>query len=224
MELTGFSLLILVIFILENALIGAWLGRVDGGGGGIKMSEWVERTFIMLFFIIACIPFASDWAVLAYIGVAGIATGHGSYFPSRAVKAVAPEFFDFIVRPLFGSDPRAVAIFFEYRDDNWRSDLAMIPGEVKAAMNKYGMKKLYWRNAFGMLVTGTLVGLPAAILAAYFGEYLFMVLFLLTGASKSVAYLTGDFLFKNTESAEWINGGLRTALCMTVLITGLFIA
>jgi hypothetical protein len=192
------------VFVIV-ALLGGWFARMDGGGWP-KAPEIVQRLLVMSFFVAACVPFAGWWALLSLAGTLGIATGHGQYFPERALLAIKPEALDGLVCPFFGPD--------------WRTGFP--PGHVftpdeqahyKAAV--YG--PLYWRCMFGMFVTGTLTGLPAALLAAWFGQPLAALLFGLTGAAKALAYAAGWQFARSTVPAEWINGGLRTALALGAL-------
>lgn len=192
----------IVFIVAVSALVlfyGAKWGRMDGGGGW-STPEWVERTAVMLPFVAACVPWAGWWAVLAYAGVVGIATGHGQYFLDLKFKFISAEKIDPFVRIFFGRDPRT----------------QVAPGALASAIYRYGINKLYWRNVFGMYVLGTLVGLPSAILAASFGHWLFAGLFLLTGVSKAVAYMAGEKWGSGTKTAEWVNGTLRTATALAV--------
>lgn len=196
--------MLLTILIILTIIIGAILGRMDGGGI-IKTPEIVERSLIMLFFVLACIPFAGWWSIIAIIGMVGIATGHGQFFLALVVKFLGDtkERVDIIVRLFFGKDPRTHEFLrFEPKED------------IQDYMTKYGIRKLYWRSVFGMFCTGFLVGLPAAILAFVFHEPLIGLVFLQTGTVKALAYVLGYELFKNTESAEYLNGGMRNALCV----------
>jgi len=183
---------------LKVIALGAVYGRLDGGGIATT-SEWVERSLVMFFFVLACAPFAGIYALIAYLGVLGIATGHGQYFPDSVEKYTDPQGVDPLVRLFFGKDPRTK------HQANYR-----------LAMLDYGMTKLYWRNAFGMFVTGSLVGIPAFVLSTAFGQPAGF-LFLATGLVKSLAYMVGDKVWKNTESAEYINGGLRNLICLIVI-------
>lgn len=203
-----FAFLISIKFIL----LGAVYGRLDGGGIA-KVSEWVERSLVMFSFVLACASFSGLWSLLAYLGVVGIATGHGQYFLARTVKYVKPEKFDFIVRMAFGPDPRSNTAF---------SGFPPMYAPIEDAMKAYGLKKLYWRCVFGMFVTGTLVGIPAFVIAAAFGK-LYGVLFLLTGVVKAISYMIGWQFFKSTEPAEYINGGARNAVCLAVIFYALSI-
>lgn len=180
------------------------------------MNEWVERLLVMSFFVAACSLFAGWWSLVALIGMVGIATGHGQYFINRKVDATEPERVDFIVRLFLGDDPRTDKRYTEYRGDN------VLPKEqhkkLKAEMEDYGMGKLYKRCALGMCLTGFLVGLPAAILAGVFGEYNAMVLFLLTGPLKALAYIVAYEIWGSTVQAEYINGAFRGLICAGIMV------
>lgn len=197
----------LFLAAVKMIALGAVYGRLDGGGIA-KTSEWVERSLIMFFFVLACAPFAGYWSVLAYAGVIGIATGHGQYFLGLTEKPIKPEKVDIILRPLFGKDPRTTIQHL--------SGAAAFFTAAKL-VREYGLKKLYWRCVAGMFVTGTLVGIPAAGICFAFNQYIPGALFLLTGAAKSLAYILGQKLWKSTEPAEYINGGLRNTICVFVL-------
>lgn len=190
---------------IKVIFLGAVYGRLDGGGIA-KVSEWVERSLIMFFFVLACTPFAGLWSLLAYAGVIGIATGHGQYFLARTVKHISPERLDFIVRLFFGQDPRTK---YTQKDN------------IEAAIAAYGNNRLYWRCVFGMFVTGSFVGLPAVIISLCFGAFTPALWLSLTGVVKALAYMTGYALFKNTESAEYINGAGRNVLCLGAIFWAL---
>lgn len=203
---------------------GAVFGRADGSGL-LGTSEWTERTLIMLFFVLGCVPFAGWWGALAYAGVVGIATGHGQYFLSRAIKeqVSGKEKVDPFVSLFFGKDPRDNKNFIGMNEGH--------PDILKAVMS-YGFTKLYWRNVLGMFSTGFLVGLPASVVAVCFGEYTVAGLFLLTGLVKAVAYVLGDGVKRlfpkvhDTVIGEYANGAGRNILFLLVIFhlisTGVF--
>lgn len=199
----------LFLLSVKFIFLGAIYGRMDGGGI-VKTPELLERILCMSFFVLACAPFAGAWSLIALAGIAGIATGHGQYFLARLPKYTKPEFFDFAVRPFFGADPRNEYISGE------NSGI-----EYEKKIKEYGPKKLYWRNVFGMLITGTIVGLGAFVVCLAHGSFFYGLLFLMTGVIKAISYILGWELFKSTEQAEYINGGARTALCVAVLILSL---
>ncbi len=208
-------ILFVILLSLYTIAMGAICGRINGGGIP-GFDRWTSRILIMIFFVIACAPFASGWAWLALLGVVGIATGHGQYFLELKPKASSGERFDFIVRLFFGREPRTDNKFSEYRDDDWKYVPQEIKDEIYLRMQDYGLNKLYWRCVFGMFVTGTLVGLPAFVLSMAFAEPVGF-LFLLTGVVKSLSYMAGYRFWKSTEPAEYMNGGGRNLLCVLVI-------
>lgn len=197
----------LILFAIYWIVPGAIWGRVDGGGIA-KVSEWVERTFVMLPFLISTAVIAGPWCFTAYSGVAAIATGHGQYFLARMIKYVKPEFFDFLVRPFFGADPRSNPAF---------KNFPVGYGPIEEAVKQYGRTKLYWRCVFGMFVTGTLLGLPAFVLCMVYQKW-YGALFLLTGIVKALSYMIAYAIFKDTKQAEYINGALRNTICLGIML------
>jgi hypothetical protein len=200
--------------ILFYTLVALWLvfhgaiyGRLDGGGT-FKPPELVERILIMYAFVVACSIEAGAWSFLAAAGGVGIATGHGQYFLQLRRMFIRPEYFDFLLTPFFGKDPRTTQAVITLPENH---------PDIEKAVNDYGIKKLYWRCVAGMFVTGTIVGLPAfVILAFYVSPY--SLLFLLTGVLKSLSYMFAWRFFKSTVPAEYINGGGRNALCLLVIL------
>lgn len=210
----------ILFFFVQNIILGAIFGRLDGGGI-LNTPGWVERFLIMLYFVLACLPYAGWASPLAFIGVAGIVTGHGMYFLSLSAKAVKPEWFDFVVRPFFGEDPRAAPLFVRFIDNEFEMSVEQ-RDEIQDAMNNYGLKKLYRRCVFGMFVTGSIVGLPAALLCLCFGAWLPALLLSLTGVVKAAAYVIAHRLFQSTVQAEYGNGGARTALALAAFLLFFF--
>lgn len=184
---------------LVNVFNGAWLGRMWGGGKP-SLPRWLKGSLIMSYFVLGCYPFAHYYAIIAALGIFGVSTGHGQYFLARIIKHIEAEKVDPIVKLFFNKDPRVEQPILQPMVEN------------------YGMTKLYWRCVFGMFVTGQLVGLPAMILAISFHAYIPAILFSLTGVAKAFSYIISYKLWKNTECAEWINGGLRTALALAIII------
>lgn len=210
---------ILIFNWVQSALLGAVFGRMDGGGV-IKTPEWVERSLIMSYFVLGCLPFAGPWSLVAYTGVLGIATGHGLYFPTRSIKAAAPERVDPFVRLFFGHDPRTAPKYAQYRklsSGQLQAEHPHIYSEIQAEMQAYGMDRLLRRCLFGMFTTGALVGLPAAVMAIYFHAWISAAFFALTGPWKAFAYWAGWKATGATEACEWINGGGRAALATSAL-------
>lgn len=195
-----------VIFVLVMCGLGAWFARMDGGGWP-KTPEILERLLCMSFFVVACIPVAGVIAPLALVGMVGITTGHGQYFLERMQKYIKPETLDFIVSLFFGKDIRTRA---KYANG--------LEGTTFYAEYGDNYNKLYWRNLFGMFVTGTLVGLPAGIIFMVNGLPLMGLLLSLTGVVKSLAYCISWETTRGTELAEWLNGFFRTLLPALIIV------
>ncbi len=66
----------------------------------------------------------------------------------------------------------------------------------------------YWRDAFGLAVTGLAVTLPASTALVAFNNYWQGAVLFLTGFSKPIAYMIGWHFFDHTEAGEYITGGL----------------
>jgi hypothetical protein len=204
-----------ILAFIKFVIIGAFWGRVDGGGI-VKTSEWIERAGVMFGFLLACSTFAGLWSLVALIGVVGIATGHGNYFLNRNIKFLEPEKADYLLNLIFGKDPRTDRGVTVYSG-------VVRTNKLNALVEKYGLDKLYWRNVAGMFVTGLALGLPASILSLVFGEYFAAALFSLTGFAKAAAYMIGYKFFnkgddEGTVSAEYINGALRNIICGIVIL------
>jgi len=208
----------MLFYFLLPTLVGSYgalTARLDGAG---TLPKILSRFLCILPFALGCYVFAGWCSIFALLGFLGIATGHGQYFLDAQNKAMSPEFFDKVVSLIFGNDPRVNSFFLYYRDDMWKSAPEPVKEFLKEDIERYGRKKLYWRCLCGMLVTGTVVGLPAAILSAVFELPLFVTLvFLSTGIVKAVAYYVGQKIFNSTEYAELINGAVRTLIVLIPL-------
>lgn len=190
--------------VLVFVAAGAIAYRMHGGGGP-DFGKWFDRVLIGTLFAVACYPFAGWYALFAYLGIVGIATGHGQYFPGLAVKHIEPEFFDFIVRLFYGTDPRTNIA---------HAGKPEASPSIRIAMTGYGMRNLSNRCSFGMFVTGALVGLPAVVLALAYGRWIEAMLFCMTGPFKAVSYRFTE----TTEMAERVAGGLFGFACGLVYI------
>jgi len=198
-----------------GVIYGAVVARIDGKG---LIPKFLSRLLCILPFMLGCY-FAGWYCLFALLGFVGIATGHGQYFLSMERKALGPEFFDRVAQLFFGEDPRADKSFLQYRDDNWKDAPNSVKSSLESAIKRYGHKKLYWRSVFGMFVTGSLVGLPACILALIFNLSLTIIIgFLLTGVIKALSYMISHRIFNATEPAECLNGTLRTLVALLPLI------
>ena len=95
--------------------------------------------------------------------------GHGQYTSlGTVIKPISPEKLDFIVRWVFGHDPRSLdddrdfIIWDEVLSENLSKDVPVGEFDMdkvgqesaeKAAV-RYGSRRLYWRCVFGLAVTG----------------------------------------------------------------------
>lgn len=205
-------MLFYTLIIIQFIALGAVYGRINGGG--IEDQRLISRIIIMSAFVLACSVYVNWWALFALIGMFGIATGHGQYFLDRQLvgQKERVERLDFIVKWIFGKD--------------WRENYSENHKFTEAETEKYYSvirKPLYWRNVFGMFLTGSLVGLPSAVIMLCIGQYIPAVLFACTGIAKALAYIIGDFIQdkfskQGTVIAEYLNGGLRNALCLLVML------
>lgn len=192
-------------------LLGTLLGRADGDGIN-DMSKNVIRFAILGMFTVVCATFAGWWSILTLLGVFGVATGHGQYFLDRILRGQkeTAENTEPLVKLFFGPDWRV-----QFSKDHVFTD------KEEAYYFSSVYPRLYWRNVFGMFVTGALVGLPATILSVVFGQWLVALLFLLTGPAKAVAYMIG-YRFSpgkwDTVVGEYVNGCLRAVICVGVLL------
>lgn len=196
-----------LLAILINALIGGTLARMYGAGdppqitSKYKIIRWLYHFYAavanlpkLVLNALCVLPFVlatglitfSPFCVIAFLGMFGIATGHGQYF-SMGEKTISPEKVDPLVRLFFGIDPRTQGRLISY----------------------YGFAKLRWRNSFGMFIIGSMVGLPASLICAYLNEPKAAILLSLTGVVKAAAYRFSP----HNEAAEWFNGFFRTMLC-----------
>lgn len=203
----------MIFAVFLCSVIGAVTARMDGGGL-IRTHEWVERTLCIAPFVAVCIPYAGWYSLLAYLGVVGLLLGHGQYFLNLTPRFCSPERIDPLVKIFFGEDPRTNKDFEGYT-------AGVYDEYFKSLMQKriltYGKNKLYWRCVFGMFIGGSLVGLPAAVLALCFSDIYTALILSTTGFVKSFAYMYGHYFFNNTESAEYMNGFLRNLIALLSL-------
>lgn len=186
------------------------------GGAPPKTPEIVDRLLcISPFVFVGCLLYGW-WGIGASLGVLGLATGHGQYFMARVLKHIKPEKVDFLLVPFFGKDYRTTL------NPNFDPSSSLYQYYIDRIY-----PKLYWRNVAGMCLTGLLVGLPIAIVAAFHGDYKLAGLFCLTGPLKGLSYMVGwhykdlfklKHLEKDTEKAEFLNGFLRSLLCGVIYI------
>lgn len=214
--MTTFHLFLLAF--LPLCALGGLFARMDGGGKPAT-PEIVERLLCISFFVAAVFAINPWLSPVALLGMFGLATGHGQYFLSFLERAVDGERLDFIVRLVFGDDPRTHIRYLSFRGEKWANAPQGMKDILKSELEQYGRKKLLCRSVFGMFVTGSMVGLPAAIVSLCYGRFVEAGLLASTGLVKALAYYV---VRPNTQPAEWINGTLRTALALVAICVSLF--
>jgi len=203
-------MIFIILASLKFIFLGAIYGRIDGGGV-LKTKEIIERLLVMFAFVLACSLYVDFWAFFVIIAIFFAFTGHGQYFLDRQLvgQKERVERVDFIVKWIFGKD--------------WRENYSKKHKFTKEETEKYYSeirKKLYWRNVFGMFLTGSLVGLPSGFIMLAIGQYIPAMLFFSTGIAKALAYMAGNLLgdfVQETVFAEYTNGALRNFICLVVI-------
>lgn len=202
--------IIALIFVL-SCFAGAQYARMDGGGGP-KTPELTERLLCIGPFVAPAIFSGGWWGLLALIGMVGLAIGHGPYFLDRLLKGLGGDMpgVDFIVRWIFGPDWRAQFpenhIFTT--DEEIFYQESVYPGLLK-------------RNLFGLSLSGFLVGAPAGIICICFGDIGAGISLMLTAFIKPWAYWIS---YPDTKPGELLNGTVRSALALVVLLLLYFAA
>lgn len=190
----------MIILMLFMAFItGAALYRLRGMGKEttFDFKRPIEQAAFCFVFLAAmqCFHVEFIFSTVCYIiAVAICCTGHGQYFPAMMAKAIEPERLDFIVKWFYGDDPRT-------------EDKLVI--EVEEAINLYGRTKLYNRCLFGMIITGGFVSLMPGIAIAFSNIGAGLMVAVSGFVFKPLAYDVAHRIWKNTDHAEYIYGGLQ---------------
>jgi hypothetical protein len=74
----------------------------------------------------------------------------------------------------------------------------------------------FWRDGFGLAITGLAVTLPCAIALAIHKKYILSLILLLSGALKFPAYYIGWEVFSGTEGGEYLYGAFAWASAIWV--------
>ena len=211
-------------------LFVGWASRMDGGGPPI-IPKAVDRLLAMSPVIAFGSLFGVFGLLVSLVGYAGKATGHGVYFLARAIRASSPEFFDFILVPFFGRDPRNDDEFKNFRDEGKQLD-EYHSMRMQKLMIEYGKDRLYARCVAGMCVTGLVVTLPLALFVSLNGYIASAILIAMAGLWKGAAYVIGYqiklrgwndnfpmYLQDDTEIGEFLNGfGLTVFLSYAYVV------
>lgn len=213
--------------LLTATVTGALFYRMRGGA-----PSWprpIEQAlFCIVFGAVMSAMGVPFWAqVAAYaLAVAATLTGHGQYFLSMLVKPIEPERLDFLLRPLFGRDPRTDERFSQYWANDDNEDAAWMDGyndavrEIQGMVAAYGHRRLFVRCACGLGVTGMAVSLAPGLAVMAFTPHLWAGLALcLSGfVAKASAYLISHAIGKGTEGGEWITGGLQWLFAVALAV------
>ena len=134
------------------------------------------------------------WALGAFLTLLAIETmafltGPGQYFPDLNPQPLdSPQFIDPIVTAVFGADPR----YFPAGGATMAESLI--------AIHAYGRRKLEYRCAFGMALTGLLVTLPVGIATLN-------PILAISGVIKAPIYNLSHRLGLGVPGGEWGTGG-----------------
>lgn len=218
------------LLLFTAAVTGAVFYRMRGGA-----PSWprpIEQILFCTVFGAAMdavgVPF---WWQVAAVAAAVVfcMTGHGQYFLAMLVKAIEPERLDFLIRPLFGRDPRTADQYEKWRDFDPTLDPeeeGMTAANYQAAMKeldaeirRYGRRKLFARCATGLAVTGLAVSIAPGLAVMMTTPHLWAGLALAaSGALKAVPYMISHALGHGTEGGEYGNGGLQWFVAVLIAI------
>lgn len=210
----------MIEFLVPFALIiaffaGAQSGRMDGGGLPVT-PEIVERLLCIALFVVATFYIAGFWSALSFLGIVGLAAGHGPYFLDRKMEGMGGDMpgIDFIVRLFFGKDWREQ---FDEKHVFTHAEVTHFETVIKPALLK--------RNLFGLFVGGLAVGLPSSIACFIVGDWGAGLAFMLTGPIKALSYfLPYKFgkVMEHTPHGEYLNGAARNVLALSLLLAAIY--
>ncbi len=133
------------------------------------------------------------------------------------MKAIEPERFDFIIRWMFGDDPRTAKKYEHLRKINQDNLKPEDSFDIGSDMVLYGLQKLYKRGIAGHTLTGFLVTLPVGIATAFYVPWLGASL-AVVGAVKGLAYPVSHRMGWGTEGAEHITGACQWSFSVALLL------
>lgn len=181
-----------ILIVLCFAATGAVISRMCGGGKP-KLPYGLDQFVYALPYAIFPVHFLL--AVLSYAGgVLGKRTGHGQYFHLSAPRSACPP----------ENDERfdfIVRFFFGPDID--------------------GRKNRYWRNFFGMTLSGLWPVLVATIALVLSGYVLAALIVLIGGLLKAPAYAVSQKFGYGTEIGEYVTGAFGWG---SVTIAALYLA
>lgn len=212
----------IISFYLIPILSLGWLSRIHGGGKPnlpLGLETWLISLWIGVLAYLVVDPVGLwGWGsifITSALAFLGLRTGHGQYMtmpPMMYLREIStPEKIDPFVSLFFGKDPKLTSTYKS--------------GRVLPAIYAYGETKAYWRNVFGMSITGLIVTLGLAINLLLHGHPFLGILAALAGAGKSIPYMLGWSLFADAEPTvigEWGRGillGILSGAVLSVLLT-----
>lgn len=225
-KLTKTQNILLTLLGIPFILLGSLLSRMHGGGKHLgKIGDFIDRYSLEAFLLaLPLIPILYFNGVTLLLSLFAYATavialrkGHGQYMTlPYSEKIINAEDIDIIPTLFFGEDPRVSKTGHVILEEAVLGD----------KIYEYGKKKLYWRNVFGMSISGLTVTLLSSILLLSEAFFTGAIILLLGGTAKSIAYVIGWKLKDNdeaTELAEYLRGTfLFTSYAIVGWITWLF--
>lgn len=208
----------ILLFILP--FIGGAISRFHGGGfkGGVNKSfkNFLWSSFFALGTYYTANSVGESALVTWVLTILCLAlcllkaTGHGTYFLARPLKGLKEQIerFDFIVTALFGED--------------WRTNYPeghKFTAQEKKYFQEAIYDDLYFRNVFGMALTGFLA-VSGAVLAFSYINPLAGLIVALGGCMKGLCYAFGEWLLPNGKKTGVLHFMYSTEIAEA--LTGLF--
>lgn len=220
----------LTFTIFTAAVTGAVFYRMRGGAPSLPRPT-EQILFCIVFGVCMAalsVPFGWQLAAMA-VAVLACLTGHGQFFLSLTIKPIEPERVDFLLRPLFGPDPRTDERFSSYWDHDgdgtaaWMEGYAESVKQIDAMVDGYGPRRLFWRSVAGLSLTGGIVSLAPGLAIMMTTPHIWAGLAIAVSGfiSKGAAYLISHALGKGTEGGEYGNGALQWAMAAAVPLLAL---
>jgi len=191
------------IMLLFAFLYGGFVSRWHGGGffsfsKAIKNIAWSLPLALVSLWGFHSLGYDWYWSAAAFVVsmalcFLGKTTGHGQWFLYGMIIAITPEKLDFIVRMIFGKDPRTFNKYSEWRDDKWKNAPEEIAGEIAQDIAEYGENRLYWRNFTGLALVG-FTAVSGLFVSLLFVNVYAALTVLMGGLMKAPSYAVGEIL------------------------------
>lgn len=129
--------------------------------------------------------------LLTILGAFGATcTGRGQWMALPfSLKFIKPEFFDFLLVPLFGNDPRCSNYYSHLRGRTLTNEDKMNLQDT--IEREYGADKLRRRNEAGLILHSVLITATLCLVMVYLGEYLVSGVMLFTHCFGHIGYKYG---------------------------------